>query len=105
MGDSRGRWEGGTLVVETTNFKEKGGNGPSRLFTATARMTERLTRTDAHTIRYEATVNDPKTWIQTWTAVTPLRQDPSYQLFEFACHEGNYWSMRSMLGGARLAEK
>ena len=69
MGDSRGRWEGDTLVVETTNFKEKGGNGPSRLFTATARMTERLTRTDAHTIRYEATVNDPKTWIQPWTAV------------------------------------
>ena len=63
MGDSRGRWEGDTLVVETTNFKEKGGNGPSRLFTAAARMTERLTRTDAHTIRYEATVTDPKTWI------------------------------------------
>ena len=68
-------------------------------------MTERLTRTDAHTIRYEATVNDPKTWMQPWTAVIPLRQDPSYQLFEFACHEGNYWSMRSMLGGARLEEK
>jgi hypothetical protein len=105
MGDSRGRWDGETLVVETTNFKEKGGNGPSRLFTASARMTERFTRTDAHTLRYQATVDDPKTWTQPWTAVIPLRQDPRYPLFEFACHEGNYWSMRSMLGGARLAEK
>ena len=105
MGDSRGWWEGHTLVVETTNFKEKGGNGPSRLITASARMTERFTRTDVHTIRYEATVDDPKTWTQPWTAVIPLRQDPTYHLFEFACHEGNYWSMQSMLGGARLAEK
>ena len=105
MGDSRGHWEGGTLVVETTNFKEHGGTGPSRLVTASARMTERFTRTDAQTLRYEATVDDPKTWTRPWTAVIPLRQDPSYQLFEFACHEGNYWSMRSMLGGARLAEQ
>ena len=105
MGDSRGRWEGEALVVETTNFKEKGGNGPSHLFTSAARMTERLTRIDPRTIRYEATVDDPKTWTRPWTAVIPLRQDPSYQLFEFACHEGNYWTMRSMLGGARLAEK
>ena len=105
MGDSRGHFEGSTLVVETTNFKENGGTGPSRLVTAGARMTERFTRTDAQTIRYEATVNDPKTWTRPWTAVIPLRQDPHYELFEFACHEGNYWSMRSMLGGARLAEK
>ena len=69
-------------------------------------MTERFTRIDANTIRYEATVDDPKTWTQPWTvALSRSEQDPSYYLFEFACHEGNYWSMRSMLGGARLAEK
>jgi len=51
------------------------------------------------------TVDDPATWTKPWTAAFPLEQDPSFYLFEFACHEGNYWSMRSMLGGARLSEK
>jgi hypothetical protein len=50
-------------------------------------------------------VNDPETWSKPWTVSFPLEQDPSYYLFEFACHEGNYWSMRSMLGGARLDDK
>ncbi len=105
LGDSRGRWEGNTLVVETTNFNERGGAGPNRLFTRDARLTERFTRIDANTIRYEATVDDPRTWTQSWTARFPLKQDPSYYLFEFACHEGNYLSMTSMLGSARSEEK
>jgi len=103
MGDSRGTWEGPTLVVETTNFKENG--GVNRAFTRNARMTERFTRTDNRTIRYEVTVDDPATWTKPWTVAFPLEQDPTFYLFEFACHEGNYWSMRSMLGGARLVEK
>ena len=103
MGDSRGSWQGQTLVVETTNFKDS--SGVNRAFTRDARMTERFTRIDAQTLRYEVTVDDPKTWSTPWTVAFPLEQDPSYYLFEFACHEGNYWSMRSMLGGARLGEK
>ena len=103
MGDSRGRWEGRTLVVETINFNDKGGG--NRPFTRDARLIERFTRIDRNTIRYEATVDDPRTWTRPWTVAFPLKQDPSYYLFEFACHEGNYLSMISMLGGARLAEK
>ena len=103
MGDSRGHWQGNTLVVETTNFNDTG--GINRAFTRHARMTERFTRIDEQMLRYEVTVDDPLTWTKPWTVAFPLEQDPSYYLFEFACHEGNYWSMRSMLGGARLADK
>jgi hypothetical protein len=103
MGDSRGRWQGDTLIVETTNFNPAG--GVNRAFTRDARMTERFTRIDDRTMRYEVTVDDPQTWSRPWTVAFPLEQDPRFYLFEFACHEGNYWSMRSMLGGARLLEK
>jgi hypothetical protein len=103
MGDSRGRWEGSTLVVETTNFNETG--GINRAFSHEARMTERFTRINDRTLGYQVTVDDPVTWTTPWTVAFPLEQDPAFYLFEFACHEGNYWSMRSMLGGARLAEK
>ena len=103
MGDSRGWWDGNTLVVETTNFNDTG--GVNRAFSAEARMTERFTRINDRTLRYQVTVDDPQTWTKPWTAAFPLEQDPSFYLFEFACHEGNYWSMRSMLGGARLEEK
>ena len=54
---------------------------------------------------YRATIDDPRTWTRPWTATYPLKRDPSYYLFEFACHEGNFWSMTSMLGGGRPAEK
>ena len=103
MGDSRGRWQGDTLIVETTNFNDA--SGVNRAFTRDARMTERFTRIDARTMRYEVTVDDPRTWTKPWTVSFPLEQDPSFYLFEFACHEGNYWSMRSMLGGARLEDR
>jgi hypothetical protein len=103
MGDSRGRWEGTTLVVETTNFDDR--NSGVNTFSGDARLTERFTRIDLHTLRYEATVEDPRTWTRAWTVSFPLREDASYELFEFACHEGNFLSMRSMLGGARLLDK
>jgi hypothetical protein len=87
MGDSRGRWEGRTLVVDTINFNDSsGGNRP---FSRDAHLSERFTRIDRNTIRYEATVDDPRSGrghgrLRFW------RQDPNYYLFEFACHEGNY---------------
>ena len=101
MGVSLGRWEKDTLVVETAGFKEGGGSGPSRIFTRGARMTERFRRTDADTLEYQVTVDDPQTWTAPWTARIPLKRDPHYYLFEFACHEGNYLSMTSMLGGGK----
>jgi hypothetical protein len=112
MGDSRGHWEGTTLVVETTNFTDKvaiGSNGAGYpgdpgYHSDDLRVTERFTRTDANTLRYEATIDDPKTWVRPWTIAMALLRDPNYGLFEYACHEGNY-AMSNILSGARAAEK
>ena len=95
-GDSRGRWEGETLVVETTNFNERTHfNGA----TEGLHVVERFTRLDAETIRYEFTVEDPAAWAQPWSAEFPLmkRDEP---LYEYACHEGNY-DIRHILKVAR----
>ncbi len=105
MGDSIGRWDRNTLVVDTTNFKEGAGQGAGLLMTRDAHMTERFTPVDADTLQYLVTVDDPRTWTRSWTATYPLRRDPGYYLFEFACHEGNYLSMTSMLLGGRPAPK
>jgi hypothetical protein len=99
-GDSRGRWEGDTLVVDTTNFKrETSLEGSS----ANTHLIERFTRTDANTLLYEFTVDDPTIWTRPWTAVIPMSksEDPIY---EYACHEGNY-GMTGILAGARAEEK
>ena len=107
MGDSRGRWEGDTLVIETTNFNGKVGitrNGNTLLTSADLKLTERLTRVDADTLIYEATVDDPRTWTRPWKISLPLTQHPEYQFFEYACHEGNY-AMRNILSAERAAEK
>jgi hypothetical protein len=64
---------------------------------------ERFTRTGPDTLQYEVTINDPKTWTTPWTISFPLRRDPDYQIFEYACHEGNY-SMRNTLSGSRADE-
>jgi hypothetical protein len=69
------------------------------------RLTERFTRIDDKTLRYEATIDDPRTFTRRWTVSFPLKQDPSYYLFEYACHEGNLVNMRAMLAAARLADK
>jgi len=108
MGDSRGRWEGNTLVVETTNFNGKFGarrNGSDIPMSDALRVVERFTRTDAETLLYEATVDDPKTWTKPWTVAYPLKQDFEYGLLEYACHEGNHYAMSNMLSGARAAER
>ena len=105
MGDSRGRWDGNTLVVVTTNFNGMtgvGGNGGGRS-SARLTITERFTMLDANTLQYTATVDDPGTWTRPWTLSFPWRREPLYGMFEYACHEGNY-AMRNMLSASRAAE-
>ena len=108
-GDSRGHWEGDTLVVETANFRDErkwiplgtapAGTGSSGNMT----LVERFTRVDADTLVYEFTVTDPETWTAPWTAQQPMRRN-DLTLFEYACHEGNY-SMDGILAGARADEQ
>jgi len=100
-GDSRGRWEGNTLVVETGNFSAKSYFMGS---TENLRLMERFTRTAPDMIDYEITLNDSTTWTKPWTAVIHLKQSQD-QIYEFACHEGNNQTMAGMLSGARAEEK
>jgi len=103
LGDSRGRWEGDTLVIDVTNMSDQ--TTWRRSPGSTRGLTERLTRVDADTVRVEVTVNDPTTWTRPWTFAVTGRKDPTYwQILEYACHEGNY-AMRNILGGARAREK
>ena len=99
-GDSRGRWEGDTLVVETTNF-----NGKSQWKNSTGNMTlvERITRVDPDTLEYTYTVTDQETWTSPWTASISLQRTDA-SMYEYACHEGNY-AMPNILAGQRSAEK
>jgi hypothetical protein len=106
MGIPRGRWEGNSLVVETTNFTDKTrviyGDGDH---SEQLRLTERFTPVSADTMRYEFTVDDPGTWSRPWTAVLSLKRGETQdRLYEYACHEGNM-SMRNMLSGARADER
>jgi hypothetical protein len=100
FGDSRGRWDGDTLVVETTNFSDKTNY---RGAGANLHLTERFTRLDARTIGYQITVEDPTTWARSWTAAFPMRPSEGI-IYEYACHEGNYGLM-NMLEVARDEEK
>jgi hypothetical protein len=109
LGDSRGHWEGNTLVVETTNFYDNrtgiGRNGGNGIATSDAlRLTERFTPIDPNTIHYEMTIDDPKIYTSPWKIAFPLTQDPGYKLFEYTCHESNH-SLYNMLSGARAEEK
>jgi len=108
MGDPVGRWEGDTLVVDTTNFNGKTGsdgrNGDGNPTSEALRLVERFTRVDADTLRYEVTVEDPETWTQPWTVAFPLTRDADYVMYEYACHEGNY-AIANMLKAARTAEQ
>ncbi len=100
IGLSRGRWDGDTLVVETTNFN---GKNPFQGSGDRMKVTERLTRVSEDVIEYRFTVDDPGTWDRPWTAVN-LMQKTRGPLFEFACHEGNY-GLYNTLVGARLEER
>ena len=100
LGDSRGRWDGNTLVIETTNFSDKTnvrGSG-ERL-----RLVERFTRVDAGTLLYEFTVDDPASFVKPWTAILPMTKTDD-QIYEYACHEGNY-AMTGILRGARATDQ
>jgi hypothetical protein len=109
LGDSRGQWEGNTLVVETTNFLDDrtsiGRNGGNAVATSDAlRLVERFTRVDPETMNYELTIDDPKIFTAPWRIAFPIMQEPGYELFEYTCHEANY-SMTNMLSGARAQER
>jgi hypothetical protein len=105
LGDSRGHWEGPTLVVETTNFRTDPGVIFQDAHPDTYKITERFTRVDAETINYEFTIEDPQTWTRPWTAVIPWnRIDPKEQMYEYACHEDNY-DLVHFLTGARDRER
>lgn len=99
-GDSIGRWEGDTLVVDTTNFsKERSFRGAS----ADMHLMEKFTRVDRDTLRYEFTVDDPSVWTKSWTMSMPMALSNEL-MFEYACHEGNY-ALEGVLKGARYQEK
>ncbi len=100
VGLSRGRWDGETLVVETTNFNAK---NPFRGSSARMRVTERFSRVAEDTLAYSFTVEDPGTWDRSWTAEMPMQRTRG-PLFEFACHEGNF-GLYNTLVGARLEER
>ena len=100
-GDLRGRWEGDTLVVETTNYSEKTEHRfPSSRNTRTI---ERFTRVDENMIDYQFTINDPTTYTKPWTAIRPMPKLNDYQIYEYAWHEGNY-AITNILRGARVQE-
>jgi hypothetical protein len=111
-GDPRGHWDGDTLVVETTNFNGKGwiatnaASGRMRgvPHTDALRTVERFTRTDADTLDYEITIEDPDLYSKPWKVRMPLSRDDGYRMFEYACHEGNH-AIRNILGGARAEER
>ena len=103
LGDSRGRWEGNTLVVETTNFRPDDGVVYGDADPETFKLVERFTRVNERTINYTFTVEDPRTWTRPWTALIPWNKTDDL-LFEYACHEDNY-DMVHLLSGARAREK
>jgi hypothetical protein len=100
LGDSRGHWDGDTLVVDTTNYIPGSFNPAS---SEKLHVVERFNRTGPETIKYEVTVDDPATWTKPWTVMIPLRHSPD-AIYEYACHEGNR-GMLGILKGARAEEK
>jgi len=107
MGSSRGHWDGNTLVVRTTNLNGKTGmqgNGMMLLPSDDLVLEERFTPVGPDVLQYEVTIEDPKTWTAPFTVSFPLKRDPEYQMFEYACHEGNH-AMRNVLSGSRSDER
>jgi hypothetical protein len=108
LGDSRGHWEGNTLVIETTNFTDQtsigGGNGNGLRHSADLKLTERITRVDGDELRYEVHIDDPKTYVKPWTLSLPLTSPPGYVLLPYECHEGNYM-LKNSLSAERAEDK
>ena len=111
-GDSRGHWEGNTLVVDITGYNDKG-TVATNVATQRVRaipqseqlhVVERFTRVDENTINYEAVIEDPKVFTAPWKVAIPLQREPDYQLFEYACHEGNR-AVPNTLSGGRARDK
>jgi hypothetical protein len=100
LGDSRGHWEGQTLIIETTNFYR--GRSVAGFPAENMRVVERLTRSSPDVLNYEFTVSDPTMWTRPWTAAVPISKGEG-QLYEYACHEGNY-GLVNILKGARAQE-
>jgi hypothetical protein len=100
LGDSRGHWEGDTLVVDTTNYKPE-----SFMSTSSAKLhvIERFTRTGPDSLKYEITINDPETWTKPWSLMIPLKHSPD-SIYEYACQEGNI-GLEGILAGARAEER
>jgi hypothetical protein len=111
-GEPRGRWEGNTLVVESTNYNSKGSIGSSAATgrmrgipqSASMKVTERFTRLDENTIDYTVTIDDPKVYTKPWTVKLPLNRDDSYAMFEYSCQEGNY-AMANALSFGRKRDR
>ena len=107
MGDARGRWDGDTLVVETTNITDQmsiGFNGNGLRHSDQMRLVERFRRVNATTIEWEVTIDDPKTYTKPFKMALPIVSRPGYQVFEYACHEGNY-GLPNILSAARATER
>jgi len=105
MGDSRGHWEGNTLVIETTNFTDRiAATGGGVRFSDALKTTERITRIDPHMVELEVRVDDPKTYVAPWTLRMTLTSQPGYEIYEYGCHEGNR-SVPNSLSGERAYEK
>ena len=105
VGDSRGRWDGETLVVETTNFNDRPGVGMNDIGpTEALKITERFSRTSATAISYSITIDDAMTWTAPFTIQYQLKRDDRYGMFEYACHEGNY-ALPNILSGARAGDR
>jgi len=100
LGDSRGHWEGDTLVVDTTNYKDR---SFMNLSSEKLHVTERFTRSSPESLKYEITIDDPGIWTKPWSLMIPLRRSPD-PLYEYACHEGNI-GLEGILAGARADEK
>jgi hypothetical protein len=99
LGDSRGHWEGDTLVVDTTNYKA----GAFMTASEQLHVTERFTRTGPDVLQYQVTVDDPVTWTKPWTVMIPLKHSKE-AMYEYACAEGNY-GLQGILAGARAEDK
>jgi len=104
MGDPRGHWEGSTLVVDSMNFTDKLGVGGGSIASTSLHLVEKFTRTAPDTIHYEFTVDDPETFAARWTAAIDLSTKPGYEIYEYACHEGNY-GLRNMLSASRADDR